>query len=403
MYFQNLILVLFLLLCNVLTKNDTNDMCDAGLLSQYLHFPVSQEGLEKGRRILQHIRDNDNIAYVSLVNLPSAANRTATMLQRYGIHVEFFELFDELFYQNYRPGRDCVVEIVHSTIPRTKHMVDFKSGTLNVHRQSLKFDDHYRIFIQSEQLQGRFFREKTGIFTSLRNCHKSSKCLILEYSDFNYKLLKKKNIHKSALLAPVMYVNISRSGYISPQSRTINDTINSARYIFRERPIILQGMKPLHKRKYHFSSFVSMFERRKNFTKQFNSFSKKYNLQTMIYVGTSRQKKVYDDSKVCMIPSSEDPPFPGEYHRTFELLQHGCMILYETSNDTLGREMLEQCGGIQYNTLYNILKHGRNIALDIGNYTSYNTIQYNTLHYNTNPNQFLLIFILLIRKQWKYI
>ena len=74
----------------------------------------------------------DNIAYVSLVNLPFAANRTAAMLQRAGINVKFIHEFSEEFYNIYRSGVDCVIEMAITTLNYGRPILGLRNrSTLN--------------------------------------------------------------------------------------------------------------------------------------------------------------------------------------------------------------------------------------------------------------------------------
>ena len=73
-----------------------------------------------------------------------------------------------------------------------------------------------------------------------------------------------------------------------------------------------------------------------------------------------------------MIPAYDNPPFSGEYHRTFQLLSHGCIIIYEKSMDHITSDILETCGGIRFTSFNNMLDLGKNISFEIKNTSKIN-------------------------------
>ena len=365
-------------------NTDYNDFCDKNnLLTDYVKFPITLKAYVKSQMIYNKMKDN--IAYVSLVNLPFAANRTAAMLQRAGINVKFIHEFSEEFYNIYRPGIDCVIEMALTTLNYRKPILGLRNrSTLNENINGLSYNDHYRILIQSEILTGRF-ATLPELWRSYEKCHISKTCIFLEYSDLNYQVMKNRSFENSVILAPSMYINLTHPNHIFP--------LNT------------EKMKSFHSRHYDFSSFVSNSHRRKIFGKLLQNFTEIYNLtaiMTTSYTHKARrtQQFIYDSSNVCMIPAYDNPPFSGEYHRTFQLLSHGCIILYEKSMDHISSDILETCGGIRFTSFDNMLDLGKNISFEIKNTSKINVytmerIQYmkwwNKQHDDLN-NYFLKMF-----------
>ena len=282
--------------------------------------------------------------YVSTRLLGGSSTRLGSMLEHYGFQVTYLQLFEKKFFAQYRPGKDLVVEVITTLLPLNHGLGPARS----LGWSAANFSEHKRILIQPEQTQGRraggLFGKHNSIYSLLGHCHDSEQCMIIDYSDFNYKSHRKRNLTGSVIVAPVLFGNSSLP--------------------FKSEH------KSLNERFYDFGFFVTKTRRRADFLDgTLKKFAKAHQLKLCRGMGNkikSRQRNGYDDTKVCMIPASERVTGPGEYLRTFQLLNHGCLILYERHYDLLGYEAQRTCGGIFFSSLQKMPQKG----LDLLNMTS---------------------------------
>ena len=175
-----------------------------------------------------------------------------------------------------------------------------------------------RILVQTEQ----YFKESVG------QCHESPGCIVLEFSDRNYRIAQGKGWGDSFALLPVMTQSPSRFAHLVPSEP-----------------------KPLRERSYDIVFFVGRFTRRRikyaNATGYLETHPNRTNKITKDK-NVGRQAAAYKEAKVCMVVHSYTDDSGGEYHRLSEFATFGCIPVMETSGDTIGIERYRECGRIVF-------------------------------------------------------
>lgn len=186
------------------------------------------------------------------------------------------------------------------------------------------------ILLQTEQLCCSHSVLQSHIET-IRACDDAPLCVILDYSDHNYRWLKKKqDISSSVVLLPTML-----------QSRL--DSYYGRHYL-----------PPPLERSVDFSFFGWMTPRRneylKDFQDDFNSNSN--NSEWKMVIEQSHDKvhmvNTYLHSKICLTLHAYRSRSPGEYHRLSEIGISGCIPVMEGFGDKIGIRTYEYCGGVVF-------------------------------------------------------
>lgn len=192
-----------------------------------------------------------------------------------------------------------------------------------------------RIIIQSEQ----YFKD------SVTRCHESPKCIVLEFSDRNYRNAQAQGIGDSFALLPVMTQYPSRMAWLLPED-----------------------IKPLRERLYDIVFFLGVATRRRQIYANATNYLENHPNQT-IKIGKDknvrRQAAAYGEAKVCLVVHSYHDDSGGEYHRLSEFAPFGCIPVMETFGDTIGIERYKECGRIVFALGPDLMEAAANVTAKI--------------------------------------
>ena len=205
-----------------------------------------------------------------------------------------------------------------------------------------------RILIQTEQ----YFKDKVG------KCHESSKCIVLEFSDRNYRIAKERGWGDSFALLPVM-----------------------TQYPSRFASLVPDNIKPLRERLYDIVFFVGVFtSRRQAYTNATEYLENHPNRTVKITKDKSirRQADAYKEAKVCMVVHSYTDDSGGEYHRLSEFAPFGCIPVMETFGDTIGIDRYKECGRMVFASGPDLMEAAANVTakIDQGWYEDYSHVDW---------------------------
>lgn len=175
-----------------------------------------------------------------------------------------------------------------------------------------------RILIQTEQ----YFKPVVG------QCHESPNCIVLEFSDRNYRIAQAKGWGDSFALLPVMTQFPSRIAWL------LSDDI-----------------KPLRERLYDVVFFAGVFTKRRIAYANATGYLENHPNRTLKITkdkSVRRQAAAYGEAKVCLVVHSYTDDSGGEYHRLSEFAPFGCIPVMERFGDTIGIERYSECGRIAF-------------------------------------------------------
>ena len=205
-----------------------------------------------------------------------------------------------------------------------------------------------RVHIQSEQY-ATVLRGLENLKGYLANCHNSPNCIILEFSDHNYRMAKNDKdmgFGDSLVLMPVMHQIPSRiSSFEVPN---ITDMID------------------LKERSYDIVFFGSMTERRKVLLAASDAYLETHPNKTNCVTKaqpteTQMMSIAYKNAKVCLVAHSYSEVAGGEYHRLSEFAGFGCIPVMEEFADTIGIEPYKKCGRVVFAKLDNLFETASNV------------------------------------------
>ena len=192
-----------------------------------------------------------------------------------------------------------------------------------------------RIIIQSEQ----YFKD------SVPWCHESPNCIVLEFSDRNYRNAQAKGMGDSFVLLPVMTQSPSRFAWLLPDD-----------------------IKPLRERLYDIVFFMGVPTRRRQTYGNATNYLETHPNQT-VKIGKDknvrRQAAAYGEAKVCLVVHSYHDDSGGEYHRLSEFAPFGCIPVMETFGDTIGIDRYKECGRIVFASGPNLMEAAANVTAKI--------------------------------------
>jgi len=195
--------------------------------------------------------------------------------------------------------------------------------------------DTPRIVMQSEQVSSIGYK----FLKALKVCHHSQHCLIVDYSDFNYRWAQKNHIADSVLLLPVM-----------TQSRLGG----------------LKTIKPLHNRSLDVVFFTSVTEgRRVRYRESLIQNKTDWNIRFEYAGGREYMKDSYADARICLIMHYYDKAAAGEYHRLSEFAPMGCIPVLETFGDKFFLEPYQRCGRVVFADADRLTDAMEKVLLDI--------------------------------------
>jgi len=174
--------------------------------------------------------------------------------------------------------------------------------------------DQPRIILQSEQIW--YYEER--YLRILQTCHESRNCLILDFSDYNYRFAQKHNFADSVLMLPLMIQ--SRLGYV--------DSLN-----------------PFHNRSLDVVFFAEVEGRRKRFRDMLVANKTDWSI-LFEFRDDGTTKGHYNDAKICLIMHRYQALSAGEYHRLSEFAPMGCIPVMESSGDQLFLEPYRRCARV---------------------------------------------------------
>lgn len=166
----------------------------------------------------------------------------------------------------------------------------------------------------------------------MSSCNNSSNCIVLEFSDYNYKqaILEPFNWGESFVLMPVMTQSPSRLMPFVPDI-LLNITERSVDMVFfgaitTRRKFILEKS----------SAYIDLHPEKMHIIEMLNPNEKQ------------RMADRYKDAKVCLVAHSYSDLSGGEYHRLSEIANFGCIPVMERFADRIGIERYETCGGVVF-------------------------------------------------------
>mmetsp|Transcript_21760 Transcript_21760/g.23356 ORF Transcript_21760/g.23356 Transcript_21760/m.23356 type:complete len:493 (+) Transcript_21760:46-1524(+) len=204
-----------------------------------------------------------------------------------------------------------------------------------------------RIIIQSEQ----YFTDSVPrwieqYFTDLvPRCHESPNCIVLEFSDRNYRNAQAKGMGNSFVLLPVMTQSPSRFAWLLPDD-----------------------IKPLRERLYDVVFFMGVPTRRRQVYGNATNYLENHPNRTVKIgkeMNVRRQAAAYGEAKVCLVVHSYHDDSGGEYHRLSEFAQFGCIPVMETFGDTIGIDRYKECGRIVFASGPNLMEAAANVTAKI--------------------------------------
>ena len=180
-----------------------------------------------------------------------------------------------------------------------------------------------RILIQTEQ----YFKD------SVRQCHESPNCIVLEFSDLNYRSAKERGWGDSFVLLPVMTQFPSR---LAIQQQSDDD---------------FEIIKPLKERLYDIVFFGGVWtKRRKKYANPTDYLANHPNRTVIIKKDKNMKRQIaaYKEAKVCLVVHTHRDDSGGEYHRLSEFAPFGCIPVLEQFGDKIGIERYTECGRIVF-------------------------------------------------------
>lgn len=200
-----------------------------------------------------------------------------------------------------------------------------------------------RIVIQSEQLSSTLRYVQQYLAHPIRACCESPNCIIFEFSEYNYKKLRKsQSVEDSIVLLPVMTQSPSRLFSFLPKVR-----------------------KEMKERLYDIVFFGSMTSRRReHLPGLLQSYLKEYPDRSLVISNDHNQTsiaKAYKEAKICLVLHSYSRESGGEYHRMSEIAPFGCIPVMESFSDGIGVPVYESCGGVVFADVDNLA----NTAIDV--------------------------------------
>ena len=182
-----------------------------------------------------------------------------------------------------------------------------------------------RNIIQSEQLDSWYWTPR--LIPRFKRCHLSPDCIIIEYSDSNYRILEARGFKGSVVLLPVMTQAISQLG-----SPTVD------------------GLKHLQNRSLDIVFYATKKKRRRPILKAINTYAEKVGHWKSEIGKTeknfSRLADSYANSKICLVVHSYGEDAALEYHRLSDFAPFGCVPVMERPADTLFVEAYRRCGRV---------------------------------------------------------
>lgn len=357
-YFIIILLILLRVYClnNILDENKTfcNNSSNS-LRIEYIKYankytPKYSEAWLKTSNLLNIAKRNQRILIV-LMNFDGIVNRVKEMLLEYGISqvLTFLEPENE-FLAIYKPGYDVVIEMSYfgAVCTYTNSSIYIKQNENHL---------HYRIILQSEQLNGRF---SVPILNHLKYCDMFYNCTIWEYSDFHMNILKNYKL-KSPILLPIMHQKLSTMN-------NINQLHNFRKRKLYDRPNDIVFIATMLKRRLTFHNDIA-----------------KEKFQNIVIGMENDQGKInsyYANAKICLSMHISDDYSAGEYHRLSNIIQFGCMIIFESVADILGVELMNKCGNINFQSYSQLINQSHIIIDYIHN--EYNLVKNNILKNKTD-------------------
>ena len=200
--------------------------------------------------------------------------------------------------------------------------------------------NHTRIIVQTEQ----YFKPFLG------NCHKSTNCIVLEFSDHNYWEAQKRGWGDSFVLLPVMTQTPSRF-----------ETLET------------KEVKHLRNRMYDIVFFATVTARRQVLGELSEKYLKSHPNQTNMVTRTSVTNtngiaNAYKEAKVCLVMHAHSDKSGLEYHRLSEFAPFGCVPVMEETHDQIGMKQFRECGSVIFANATNLFKAAANVttAIDQG-------------------------------------
>lgn len=190
-----------------------------------------------------------------------------------------------------------------------------------------------RIILQTEQLLASSVWSKYGPY--LTDCHKSPLCLILDFSDTNYREGVRRGIANSMLLLPFLIQD--RLGDMSAKAKPMNNRSISSVF------------------------FGSMLPRRKAFQKMAQNYSFHETMKFSTEGNSANMVAAYVDAKICLIIHAYIENCGAEYHRISEVVTSGCQLVVESTGDVIGRRQYQECGGVVFADYNNLLPTVENV------------------------------------------
>ncbi|CAJ1951948.1 unnamed protein product [Cylindrotheca closterium] len=215
--------------------------------------------------------------------------------------------------------------------------------------QNPNFVDAGRIIIQTEQT----------LKSRLGDCHASLNCIIVEFSDYNFRLLQEKGWGDSTILLPTMHQHPSRLVLIPPPQDK-EGTLRLIPFVNRSIDVSFFGLiTPRRKR---------LQEEKRKFLEQ--NPNRTVTLKQVGSLKTQVMSKAYGDSKVCLVTHSYRQTSGGEYHRLSEFAPFGCIPIMEKFADTIGIDRYTKCGRVLFADFGNLFSHVEDVlrSIDAGVY-----------------------------------
>lgn len=192
-------------------------------------------------------------------------------------------------------------------------------------RALIKRRDVAVLLLQTEQLCCTTYLQEEWI-TNLQACEKSPNCVILEYSDHNYRWMTDElGISSSVVLLPTL----------------------------------LQGRLDSYYRRHHLPGvwertadvafFGMLTPRRQQILRLIGDPNPNNPSWNMILEENNDKVQIvhtYLTSKICLTVHSYEADSPGEYHRLSEVGVSGCIPVMESFGDRIGLDIYKICGGL---------------------------------------------------------
>ena len=208
-----------------------------------------------------------------------------------------------------------------------------------------------RIVLQSEQLVEDRWTAK--ILPGLRLCHQSSNCIIVEYSNYNYKFLQDEGLAGSVVLLPFMTQAKSRLG--NPEVESLKSLWN------RSLDVVFYGAKT--SRRGPILRNISAVANQTTSWK-FDIARRERDISALV--------ELYPNAKVCLVVHAREAAAALEYHRLSEVGRFGCVPVVETPADTFALESYRRCGRVVFadeknlfSTLHAVLVKASRVDTDI--------------------------------------